>query len=67
MTSLDPLALVYAGLQVYKLYKDDARFDAEMAALRAKNLDTMGILTELHRMRDVAAQEATDAVNKMES
>ena len=65
MTQLDPIALLYAGIQVYKLYQDDARFDAEMAKLRAKNLDAAGILAELHAMRDAAAAEARANVDKM--
>lgn len=63
--SIDPLALVYAGLQVYKIYRDDARFDAEMAALKAKNLDAIGILDELHAMRTRAAAEAHAAIDAL--
>lgn len=64
--TVDPLALVYAGIQIWKLYKDDARFDAEMEALKAKNLDPAGILDELHAMRSRAATEAHAAVARME-
>lgn len=63
--TVDPLALVYAGLQIWKLYKDDSRFDAEMAALKAKNLDAMGLLDELHAMRSRAAAEAHAAVDRI--
>lgn len=63
--NVDPLALVYAGIQVYKLYADDARFDAEMDALKAKNLDADGILDELHALRLKAAQDAHEAVDRM--
>lgn len=63
--TVDPLALVYAGLQIWKLYKDDSRFDAEMAALKAKNLDPMGLLDELHAMRLRAAAEARAAVGRI--
>jgi hypothetical protein len=67
MSSVDPLALVYAGLQIYKVYRDDKRFDAEMEKLRAKNLDPAGLLAELHAMRDRAAAEAHAAVDGMKS
>jgi hypothetical protein len=67
MSSVDPLALVYAGLQVYKVYRDDKRFDAEMEKLRAKNLDPAGLLAELHAMRDQAAGEAHADVDGMKS
>jgi len=63
--TVDPIALVYAGLQVWKLYKDDARFDAEMAVLKAKGLDDAGILNALHDMRVKASQEAHDKVRDM--
>lgn len=65
MVGVDPLALVYAGIQVFKLYRDETRWDAEMAALKAKGLDAAGILEELHRMRTVAAAEARAAVERM--
>lgn len=63
--TVDPLSLVYAGIQIWKLYKDDSRFDAEMAALKAKNLDAMGLLGELHEMRSRAAAEAHAAVDRI--
>lgn len=63
--TIDPLALVYAGLQVYKVMRDDKRFDAEMEALKAKNLDAPALLEELRRMRDLAAAEARAAIDRM--
>lgn len=63
--NVDPLSLVYAGIQVYKLFKDDARFDAELDALKAKNLDAAGLLDALHEMRVKAAQDAHAAVERM--
>ena len=65
MTVVDPLALVYAGLQIYKIYKDDARFDAEMALLKAKGLSDIALLDELHALRSRAADEARAAVDRM--
>lgn len=65
MSAIDPLALVYAGLQVYKVIRDDKRFDAEMEALKAKGLDAAGLLDELHALRDRAAAEARAAVDRM--
>jgi hypothetical protein len=64
--TLDPLALVYAGLQVYKLYKDDARFEAEMAALKARvGNDPDAILAGLHELREQAAKDAHKAFEVM--
>jgi len=64
---VDPLTLVYAGIEAYKAYKDNARFDADMAALKAKNLDAAGILDALHAMRQQAATDAHKAVDGMAS
>lgn len=66
MSGVDPLALVYAGIQIYKVFRDDARVDAELAALKAKGLDAAGILEELHLMVSRAASEARAAVDRME-
>jgi len=66
MNGVDPLALIYAGIQVWKLYKDDQAFDAQILALKAKGLDAAGILEELHQTVSRAASEARAAVDRME-
>ena len=65
MSTIDPLAIVYAGIQVYKLYADDKRFDVEMAALAEKKLDADGVFDALRDMRVKAAQDAHAAVERM--
>lgn len=64
--TVDPLVLVYAGIEAYKAYSDNARFNADMEALKVKNLDAAGILEALHTMRSQAAAEARAAVEKMQ-
>lgn len=63
--AVDPLALVYAGIQLYKLYNDDRRFALELEDLRARNLDAAGVLRVLNDMRVKAAEEAHAAVERM--
>lgn len=63
--NVDPLVLVYAGIEAYKAYNDNARFNADMEALKAKNLDAAGMLEALHQMRSQAAADAHKAVDGM--
>lgn len=65
--TVDPLVLVYASIEAYKAYNDNARFNTDMEALKAKNLDPVGILEELHKMRSQAAAGAHKAVDGMAS